>query len=150
MNWPLPPLADARLFHEDSVHYALDTPTGKAAWKATLPRGGAVVHLGPDARPFTVSMFHQLRCLDILRELLVDLYWDESPGAQVARPELAAHCMNYLRQTVMCRADMRLEHVRSENDSKVTVSEVTHVCKDWTAVYDAAESNYGEFLARLR
>ena len=64
VNWLLPPLADARLFHEDSVHYALDTPTGKAAWKATLPRGGAVVHLGPDARPFTVSMFHQLHCLD--------------------------------------------------------------------------------------
>ena len=144
--WELPPLAPVHLSHEDSVHYSIDTDLGVAEWNATLPSGGAVIHLGPDGRPFTVSMFHQLRCLDIIRDVIVDFYLDTSPDAKPKKPKLVQHCMNYLRQTVMCRGDLHLETVRAPSGPQVTVSAVTHSCKDWTVVYEAAEKNYREFL----
>ena len=60
--------------YEDSVHYAVDTPAGIAVWNSTLPSGGVVVYLGEEMRPFTVAVFHEIRCLNILREELVMLY----------------------------------------------------------------------------
>ncbi|RDX57167.1 hypothetical protein OH76DRAFT_1394946 [Lentinus brumalis] len=147
--WPLPPLAPVHLSHEDSVHYSLETEVGVAEWNATLPSGGAVIHLGPDGRPFTVSMFHQMRCLDIIRDVVVSYYLDSSPNARPGKPKLVHHCMNYLRQTVMCRGDLHIETVRAPSGPTVTVSAVTHSCKDWTAVYDAAEENYRGFLEEV-
>ena len=114
-----------------------------------LPRGGAVLHLGPDLRPFTLSMFHQLRCLDIVREVIVDFFADNRTDAAYTRPALAAHCMDYLRQTAMCRADLTLESLWSNTSSKVTVSEITHTCKDWMAAYEAAEQNYEAYIGNL-
>ena len=93
-----------------------------------------------------VSMFHQLRCLDIIREVIVDFYLDTSPDATISRPAIVQHCMNYLRQAVMCRGDLHLETVRASGGPQVTVSAVTHSCKDWTAVYEAAEENWREYL----
>ena len=113
-----------------------------------LPSGEHLIREGSldgSVSTYTVSVFHQLQCLNIIRRYRIG-----DPKFPSTSSPMVAHCLNYLRQTVMGRADMRLEHVRSENDSKVTVSEVTHVCQDWTAVYDAAESNYGEFLARSK
>ncbi|KAI0749653.1 hypothetical protein C8Q80DRAFT_1218764 [Daedaleopsis nitida] len=146
--WPLPPLAPVHLSHEDSVHYSIETDLGIAEWNATLPPGGAVVHLGPAGRPFTVSMLHQLRCLDIVREVIVDYYADASPDAVPKKQGLVQHCMNYLRQTVMCRGDLHIETVRAPKGQQVTVSAVTHACRDWTAVYEAAEENHAEFVRK--
>ncbi|KAH9945104.1 uncharacterized protein BXZ73DRAFT_73308 [Epithele typhae] len=172
-EWPLPALPAVRLPHEDSVHYSAalaDAPDrGAAAWAALLPRGGATVRLGPAGRPFTLGMFHQLRCLDVLRAQLVAVHdsyapgtnesWRRAPGGEGEERvdgltgrerEMAGHCLNYLRQSVMCRGDSRLEHLRSNTDAQTTVSDVTHECRDWTAVYDAAEANYADYVARTR
>lgn len=146
-EWPIAPLDVVHLSHEDSVHYSIDTPIGVAEWNATLPSGGALLYLGPDLRPFTLGMFHQLRCLNIIREVIVDFYADDSPEAQIKKPVLARHCMNYLKQTVLCRADMRLESVRAPKGHQMTVSDITHTCRDWTPLYKAAERNYEEFIS---
>lgn len=132
---------------ESSVHYAFDTPQGQTEWNTTLPSGGAVIHLGPMRRPFTVGMFHEIRCLGIIREILSDFYADTGPGAQIPGDQLrlATHCMNYLRQMVLCNADLRLETVRAAKGHGLTVPEVTHTCWDWEAVYLAAEENYMAF-----
>ncbi|KAL7283428.1 hypothetical protein ACG7TL_002858 [Trametes sanguinea] len=90
-------------------------------------------------------MFHEIRCLNILREVLVAFYKNEEARTLVNVPDIAKHCMNYLRQMVLCRADSRLESIRSPTGSKKTVSEITHECKDWTAVFAAAEDNYREY-----
>ncbi|KAK7688218.1 hypothetical protein QCA50_008588 [Cerrena zonata] len=87
-------------------------------------------------------MFHQLRCLNIVREVIVDFYADESPDAKVNKPTLVRHCMSYLRQTVLCRADMKMETVRAPKGHQMTVSDVTHTCRDWTMVYEAAERDH--------
>ncbi|KAI0649019.1 hypothetical protein C8Q79DRAFT_1007594 [Trametes meyenii] len=149
-TWPLPPLPTVYLSHEDNAHYALHTVLGMAEWNATLPRGGAILRLGPDFRPFTLSMFHQLRCLNILRGVFVELYG--SSHSDTVGPEdqrMAGHCMNYLRQMVLCRADTRLESVRAAGGAQLTVSDITHTCRDWIAVYKAAEENHRFFEATL-
>ncbi|KAM5531781.1 hypothetical protein V8D89_014551 [Ganoderma adspersum] len=147
--WPIPPLDDVYLAHEDGIHYAIDTELGAAEWHATLPSGGQVLYLGNDFHPFTLLMFHQLWCLDIVRDILVKFHFDTSPNATYKHPELAEHCMNYLRQTVMCRADVHLEHVRASGGPQVVVSDITHSCKDWSAVYREAEDNYQTYLAKI-
>ena len=50
---------------------------------------------------------------------------------------------------MICRADLTLESVRSDNDTSVTLSETMHSCKDWTAVYEEAEKNYEEYITKL-
>ncbi|KAI0362153.1 hypothetical protein OH77DRAFT_1466556 [Trametes cingulata] len=142
--WPLAPLSRVHLSQEDSVHYAVNTPLGRAEWNSTLPSGGHLIHLGPSKQAFTVSMFHEIRCLNIIREVLVAFYEDESADAGYGRRGDVKHCMNYLRQIVLCRADLRLESIRSPVGSKKAVSDVTHECRDWATVYEAAETNYRE------
>lgn len=144
-EWPIGPLETVYLSLENTVHYAFNTPAGRAEWNTTLPSGGAVVYLGPERKPFTLGMLHQIRCLGIIREILDDFYMDQSPDAKIQRPQLAAHCMNHLRQMVLCNADMRLETVRASRGHGLTVNEVMHTCRDWTAVYKAAEDNFLDF-----
>ncbi|TFK55501.1 hypothetical protein OE88DRAFT_627480 [Heliocybe sulcata] len=146
-TWVIAPLDPVFMAHEDSVHYDVDTPAGIAEWNATLPSGGAVVHLGQSFRPFTLSLFHQLRCLNIVRDWLTSgrpggALEEERPKADLP---LARHCMNYLRQMVLCRADLTLEPVRSPTGAARTVSEVLHKCHDWAPIYEEAERNYAEY-----
>ncbi|KJA22685.1 hypothetical protein HYPSUDRAFT_66904 [Hypholoma sublateritium FD-334 SS-4] len=146
-KWPIPALDKVHMSLENTVHYAFDTPEGRAEWDIILPSGGAVVRLGPRRRPFTVGMFHQIRCLGIIRDILDDLYRDTNSRAVSAdRSIIAGHCMNYLRQMVLCSSDVRLETVRAAKGHGLTVPDVTHVCLDWEAVYREAEKNYQTYM----
>jgi hypothetical protein len=143
-EWPSEPLERVHMPVEDSVHYALDTATGVAEWKTMLPSGDGVLHLGPDKRQFTISLFHQLRCLNVLRAaMLLELdRVNEGPPEQDWQTPSTHHCMSYIRQTVLCRANLRLESVKAPYGLSVTNSDVTHTCRDWTVAYNAAEDNY--------
>lgn len=136
---------------ENTVHYAFDTPQGRAEWNTTLPSGGAIIHLGPNYRAFTVGMFHHVRCLVILREYLDDLYSDKLTKypSDSRRLQIASHCINNLRQMVLCNSDLRLETVRAARGHGLTVPEVTHTCLDWEAVYAVAEDNYEDFKKHI-
>ena len=143
-TWGLPPLDAVHMPLENTVHYTPDTPAGIAEWSTTLPSGGGLLHLGPAKRPFSISMFHQLRCLGILRGTLVrELQRKHLPAPVDSDLDpLVRHCMGYIRQMVLCRSELRLESVRSPFTNRATISDVTHTCRDWSAVYDAAEENY--------
>ncbi|KXN87295.1 hypothetical protein AN958_00156 [Leucoagaricus sp. SymC.cos] len=88
-----------------------------------------------------------MRCLNIIRKTLAQYYADASDNAQIQNPRLAQHCMNFLRQMILCRSNSRLESVRASKGNHVTSWEVTHTCQDWTAVYEAAEDNYRDYLS---
>jgi hypothetical protein len=49
-------------------------------------------------------MFHQLDCLGIIAKQ----YAEHTPLTDLTR-----HCVNYLRQCILCLADNRLESVRA-------------------------------------
>ncbi|KAF9467897.1 hypothetical protein BDZ94DRAFT_914742 [Collybia nuda] len=149
-TWEIPPLDTVKLSMENSVHYDIDTPLGIAEWNSTLPKSGGMLYLGPDRRPFSISMFHQLRCLDIIRaEVVQQAKLKESGQKNRSASILAVHCMNYMRQMVMCRANTRLESVRRSAGPHVTVPYVTHTCRDWSSVYEAAEKNWEEYLTTM-
>ncbi|TFY69821.1 hypothetical protein EVJ58_g199 [Rhodofomes roseus] len=85
-----------------------------------FPRAHGFVELGRDRRQFGISMFHQIHCLSMIRESLINGINDH-----------AAHCLNFMRQAVLCNADTTLE----------AITETTHTCKDWTQVYDFIAEN---------
>lgn len=85
-----------------SRHYQLDSQVGIAEWAKLMPSGGHLIRRWSEheTQTHTVAMFHQLRCLDVLR----NDYVSRTPSY------LTKHCLNYLRQTVLCIADTHLEY----------------------------------------
>ncbi|RDB23127.1 Oxidase ustYa [Hypsizygus marmoreus] len=126
---------------EESVHYKLETAAGALAWKSMLPRGRGVIYLNDtdSPAPFRVAMFHQLECLDVVREEI--LKRRDDPG--VPASGRANFCLNYLRQSILCHADSHLEMVRSEYGGRAVLPYTVRTdCVDWEAVWREAERNY--------
>ncbi len=138
-EWDIPTLDPVLMSVENSVHYAFNTSLSVLEWEAILPSNGGVLYLGDRDQPqrSTISMFHQLRCLNIIRDGLVSFRGTD----KTAPSRLVTHCMQYLRQMVLCRSHLHLESVRNHVGPRIAVSETTHRCRDWSAVYEAAESN---------
>jgi hypothetical protein len=82
-------------------------------------------------------MFHELKCLDMIRDALVQ------DGESHRRPDIQ-HCMDYIRQMSLCRSDMTLQNLR-RIDHQVTDWFTTYTCKDWNAVYEAVGANQAAY-----
>lgn len=132
---------------EESVHFSLSRDDGESIWRASTPTGGGYVHLGAEMRLYSVAMFHQLHCIERLREALVG----EGDGHHTQ------HCLNYLRQFILCQPDLTLEEGNfmernfemeedGHGDVRMPVGR-THMCSDWSVVYDAMEGNWDEWVA---
>ena len=136
LQWDIGPLGDAKMFVENTDHYALETEEGIAEWAALVPPDGGVIRIpGHENQPLTISLFHQLRCLDVLRGAVVS-----SLQNRTAADPKTIHCLNYLRQMVLCRADRYMENVRDPTAEHVVQFMGEKTCKDWTQVYAALES----------
>ncbi|KAJ6516338.1 hypothetical protein C8R45DRAFT_1087428 [Mycena sanguinolenta] len=132
--FPVGELEYVRMFVEDTVHYQMDSDL---EWDSLTP-GDGLVYLGDDHQPFTPSMFHQLRCLNIIRKGVVDL--EASGTNEIVQPtDLQHHCVNYLRQMVLCRGDLALDRVLGKPFPNVFPD--TYQCRDWSVVYHEVEKN---------
>ncbi|KAJ7699277.1 hypothetical protein B0H17DRAFT_1196367 [Mycena rosella] len=116
--------------------YGLDVDADEE-WSKILPPGGHLVHIAEDnsksPEPYTVTLFHQLKCLDIIRVQY------NLPQSTAISPR-TQHCITYLREIILCRPNLRLESVEDE----FGLSDRNYydtVCRDWTAVYGEAERN---------
>jgi hypothetical protein len=72
-------------------------------------------------------MFHQLRCLNVLRVAFIN-----GPDAHTG------HCLNFLRQAVLCASDITLDPLIVNPDGTMTSTDgvgATHMCRDWTQVW---------------
>jgi hypothetical protein len=140
LKFRVPPSEPVGMSISYSTHYQIDTKEGEEEWAHLLPSGGHLVHLDHtgDIRPYTVTLFHQLKCLDYLRQQYITIHDDVSmPYTQ--------HCLNYLRQTLLCQANIRIE---SAKDAGSASRRYDVICNDWTRVYEAAEQNHEAFLTR--
>jgi len=123
----------------DTVRYQLDTEDGAAEWAASMA-GNGMIYLGEQCRPFSTSMFHQIRCLDNLRKTFVSVQpHNTSSARQGIDWDLARHCMNYLRQMVVCRAHPYLDPVLGYPIPNAHPD--TDQCLDWRAVYQEVRRN---------
>ncbi|KAK7042064.1 hypothetical protein R3P38DRAFT_304545 [Favolaschia claudopus] len=123
----------------NTARYGLNDE-GAEDYAKLMPSGGHTVHLasedGQDIHAFTVTLFHQLKYLEICHHEY--LKKPRSPPTPLLR-----HCLNYLRQSVLCHADTRLESIK--NAEVQSSKEYETVCRDWTQVYDAAERNHASY-----
>lgn len=131
----------AFLFDAGLRRYTLNSST---EWAALVP-GDGLVHLsdGEHEEPFMVSMLHQLRCLDVMRDQLT------KPRAERTE-QPARHCMNYIRQMILCRGDTHLDPYQYPSNIHPVESNPIRRCMDWRAVYDAVEQNQREHAARVK
>ncbi|KAF7965223.1 hypothetical protein HWV62_45053 [Athelia sp. TMB] len=144
MTWPISQ-GRVGLQPEDTKRYTLDTPRGAQEWRALVPcSSDGTISLGANGRRFTVAMFHQLKCLDIIREALVtpSLRPESAAGSDANASDSPSHwdltnsCLNYLRQISLCHGNTAIESVRSDEPPKITdLHRSTYECQDWTALY---------------
>lgn len=136
---------------EDSRHYSLNSSNADAEWQSIYPGGQlGFVHLGPQKRFFSLSLYHQIHCLDSLRHtILAQGHGGGQMHGHAAKRDVehSAHCLNYLRQTVMCAADLTLEPeiVPGSEDVGEGLAAV-HVCRDWSKVHEFAQKNWQQWM----
>jgi len=94
-------------------------------------------------------MYHQMHCLDSLRFSILGRNHParRDNGMKDKRMvDHAQHCLNYLRQTILCAADLTLEPevVLGSGDVAEGLF-ATHVCRDWSKVHTFVEENFKEW-----
>lgn len=137
-------IGDVALEVVDSDRYGMEDDND---WASVIPFGHGFVRLGEDDDQayYAISMYHQMHCLNSFRKMFNghrNASRAEHDGAH------ALHCLTYLRQMVLCAADISLEPAFSTRnvDGRLTQAAygtgVTHQCQDWVQVRKYAEENY--------
>ncbi|KAF8921794.1 hypothetical protein CPB85DRAFT_1200432, partial [Mucidula mucida] len=119
----------------ETVHYPIDGPDSDEEFAKLIPSTGHLVHLQTDRdkpEPYTVTLFHQLQCLDVLRR--------QYSGDHPSTPERTQHCLTYLQQSILCRPHIGLEVAKNAAANARRSYEM--VCNDWEAVYAEAARNW--------
>ncbi|KAJ3753849.1 hypothetical protein EV360DRAFT_52727 [Lentinula raphanica] len=130
---------------------------GDYNWSTLTPTssGGFIYH--PQYNKFyTISMYHQIHCLNALRRYIAQGMTTRA-NLHLTNEVLSHtnHCLDYLRQALLCQGDTTLEPVheilvpadvsRNVTEHLDLVSQgwnVIHRCKDWTVVREYAEENW--------
>ncbi|KAF2205679.1 hypothetical protein GQ43DRAFT_477169 [Delitschia confertaspora ATCC 74209] len=137
-------------------------PSGSGdIWNSLLPPGRGFVFISnPEdfglkegqqtewGQIFSVSLFHQLHCLGLLRKQYWSLMNSVLNGTSDSAHELAlkqhaskhtGHCFDYLRQAIMCAGDMSMEWPRDEPDGGKRIHVdgwgIPHKCKSWDGIW---------------
>ncbi|KAK1473430.1 hypothetical protein CABS01_04092 [Colletotrichum abscissum] len=160
-EWFPPQIPVKKVLHGNKLYGQPPNPESIEAWNRLLPIGRGWVTVKnetalpdlpglnqslPEHRAYP-SVFHQLHCLystmDAYYELIDRL--NKNEGAKRELPtdpgwnsEHLNHCWDYLRQTIMCNADVTLEW-RKYNEQVGTGWGYQHQCKDWDAIIAWAE-----------
>lgn len=97
---------------------------------------------GYEGTVFTTSVTHQLHCLYNIFEV----YASQASGHDIPKQMQGhiPHCVEYLRQSIMCAGDTALEGQHTTFPDGVLGSDgwdAKHVCKDYDAVYAFLEQN---------
>lgn len=90
---------------------------------------------------YMISAFHQLHCLSKLQLLVTSLLQPSSVprDEKLATGYHVSHCVDYLRQGIMCAADRTLEGpdmVAEQNESPLRGWGVRHICQPWDTLIE--------------
>lgn len=155
----LPPLGKMnRVFEPEETDYSI-APNNhtRQAWMDLFPKGKGYVSMssiksvGPVADfvqhqssdgtgRFCIAAFHQLHCLYLIYE---DFY--AALDGTLTEPGMHfSHCLDYLRESIMCSADTTLEPFKGKFDAGgggngVDGTGSVHQCRDFVQVYEWAE-----------
>ncbi|KAI1261336.1 hypothetical protein F5Y18DRAFT_202299 [Xylariaceae sp. FL1019] len=127
-------------------------------WESLFPsNAGFFEHPAAGDGPVTFSVFHQLHCLDGIRHA----YWKATNGnpseehshhseeehsehSEHSSEAHVRHCLEYIRQGIMCAADTTVEQGVSAGEGRAGVAGfgTEHVCRnfqqliEWTSVWE--------------
>ncbi|KAK0212017.1 hypothetical protein IW262DRAFT_1412950 [Armillaria fumosa] len=128
------------MYIEESVHYSFDD-AGYDEWWIGDAEGNGTIRLGPENRLFFISFWHQLHCLRMMHAAL------KANAASLDDLLHAEHCLNLLRQWVLCHADTSLEPGDfTKRNFKYDLGNQLHVCHDWDTLYVEASRNWHEWV----
>ncbi|KAJ7065424.1 hypothetical protein C8F01DRAFT_1125583 [Mycena amicta] len=143
------PLTTVAMAMEDSVHYGVRELSAKDEWASNSPAGYGYVRLGSEFRGFSIAMWHEMHCLHIIRLVL-----SRTPEENRNKTHTVGHmkhCLNYIRQFVMCNPSLHLEPVGwmdrnwDEQTEERDPEGATHVCQDWTQLYGEMADNWARW-----
>ncbi|KAG6873901.1 hypothetical protein C0995_009680 [Termitomyces sp. Mi166 len=146
LEYPIGPLEEIATTLHETVRLQIydEDPSATQEWQLLekLPKGYGRVRLGPDHRLFLITMFHQFHCLRAIELRLHDRNTSDIDS------EHYGHCLNYLRQTLLCDANYSLEEGDfMEKDLENDRVGSTMICRDWEKVYAAMNENNDKFEA---
>jgi len=136
-------------FVSNKTYLERPSPENDNLWKTLYPDGNHGFFSYPKEDPVTSTFagFHQLHCVDSLRKR----WWQDQDiknalinGEDVSNiPEPISHihvqhCVEFLRQSIMCHADVTLQVADSSND--VPAFGYPYQCKDWWQAVDWVNS----------
>ncbi|KAF2206591.1 hypothetical protein CERZMDRAFT_52914, partial [Cercospora zeae-maydis SCOH1-5] len=112
-----------------------------------LPEGGSsTVRNDPEHHVVLLAVFHQLHCLKYLRDLIYD--FDEGAvlpgGTNEYQLMHGDHCIDYLRQVLMCHGDLTpiRQHWEPSLHAYAAEQETVHQCRNFDQIWNwAAERN---------
>ncbi|CAL1712046.1 unnamed protein product [Somion occarium] len=107
---------------------------------------------GEDGYIAGLSVFHQLHCLNVIRRSLrPDYYADPITGAIAGimpnkLSEHISHCIDDLRQSAMCSADISVIVWQENGDNNTTAQasprmDSAHTCRNFTRIVDWAKGH---------
>jgi hypothetical protein len=141
-GWPadVPPTFPSQPIPEIQVNFGL---LDELVWEDLLPHEFAQVYLGQAELPYVPSMFHSLHCVRMFRKALQD----KAVSMLGKRDTMhITHCVNYVRQMLLCQADATLESVQNAGDRHGTPG--LRVCRDWKTVERETDKEYRQWRSR--
>lgn len=147
--------------HEDlTIYEGKPSDTNNAAWQRLLQVGVVAISRGesdrlvngtaaaprsPNKYMVELEMFHQLHCLKWVRDQLWELE-GEASGAQrldknPQRMDHSDHCIDYLRQVIMCHGDMTpiTFEWNAEINNYLAHHSTEHQCRNFERIFDWAK-----------
>ncbi|KAK0210112.1 hypothetical protein DFS33DRAFT_1251697, partial [Desarmillaria ectypa] len=126
---------------QESTHFAWDSPDNSTrAEFGSLLHYPSLSHLGPNHRMTILSWFHNIHCIAQIRAALIN------HDDKVATPGHFAHCLQYLRQTLLCGASDMLEKgdfIKRDFAADRVGSDL--VCYDWEQALTTLNTERKEF-----
>ncbi|KAE8149709.1 hypothetical protein BDV25DRAFT_140557 [Aspergillus avenaceus] len=137
-------------------------PPGRGFIVAKRTKSGALSFQRHSSKPqapdpsrefYCLSGIHQMHCLGVIYNATLSHHEPEQPSTAgvMTHTEHIGHCVDYLRQAIMCASDSSLELATElHTDGKVLKSvdgwNTTHQCRDWDSLYNfASEYRLGEY-----
>ncbi|GJJ08927.1 hypothetical protein Clacol_003147 [Clathrus columnatus] len=136
-------LGTAEMTFDCSAQYDINSSFSGEIWSKSMDtRSGGFVRLGDDYRVFAVSMYHQLHCMGALQHSLAQA--DGKPSPMDVHIQ---HCLNYLRQFILCSADGTQEPPVKVADLKTQgcAPPYRRQCRNWNKLYHFSAINYLDF-----
>lgn len=154
---------------EKTLFASSSTPEADEAWgnDLTPPGDGFVLIPNPkdyslppgqpteegEGEIYDISVFHQLHCLNHVRTFLftlkagMDFNTTSDTYENLLKPQEdhVYHCFDYIRQALMCNADLTVEWPRTEESGERVAVDgwgVAHQCKNWVSLEVLERDNF--------